>query len=194
MAATRKPPAVRSDAQFGAQDGPTLDFSAAQFEDCAFDHCDLHERELRGCKFVDCSFTACDLVVAKVTNAAFVRVRFRQCRLSGINWSLAGKLESVTFEGCQLNDGSFLGLRLEQCAFIDCIARGTTFRDANLAGASFRGSDLSMAEFVNCDLRGADFRGAHGYILSPAENRLEKARFSLPEAMNLLKGLGVILD
>ncbi len=187
-------PAVSSDVHFGADDAPGLDFASTQFEDCSFDRCDLHGRDLRGCKFVDCTFKACDLVVAKVVNSVFVPVGFRECRLSGINWSVAGKLESVAFERCQLNDGTFLGLQLGGCQFTDCLARSTSFRDANLAGASFRGSDLSMAEFVNCDLRGTDFRQARGYVLSPAENRLEKARFSWPEAMNLLKGLGILID
>ena len=74
------------------------------------------------------------------------------------------------------------------------MARGTTFRDANLAKATFRGSNLANAEFVNCDLRGADFRGATEYALSPVDNRLEKARFSLPEAIRLLTGFGILLE
>ena len=46
----------------------------------------------------------------------------------------------------------------------------------------------------NCDLHGADFRGALNYVLNPTDNQLEKARFSLPEAMNLLKGCGSVLE
>jgi len=192
--ASRKTPAVLSDCRFDADGAVGLDLPGARFEDCAFDRCALGGRDLRGARFVDCVFTGCDLTVAKVVNAAFVRVRFRECRLAGIHWSVASKLESVAFEGCQLNDGTFLGLSLEGCESTRCVARGASFRDAKLAGATFRGSDLAMVEFVNCDLRGADFRGAHDYTLSPAENRLEKARFSLPEAMGLLKGLGIILE
>ena len=47
---------------------------------------------------------------------------------------------------------------------------------------------------MNADLREADFRDASGYLISPRENRLEKARFSLPEATRLLDGLGIVLD
>jgi fluoroquinolone resistance protein len=192
--ATRKAATVTTDAKFGIQECAGLDFVSAQFEDCSFDHGDMKQRDLRGAKFVDCTFDTCDLVVAKVVDCVFLRVRFRGCRLGGVNWSQARKLESVSFDGCQLNDGSFLGLRLEGCAFTDCVARGTTFRDANLAKATFRGSNLANAEFVNCDLRGADFRGATQYALSPAANRLEKARFSLPEAISLLTGFGILLE
>jgi fluoroquinolone resistance protein len=191
---SRKQVTVTGDARFGIEECAALDFGAAQFEDCAFDHGNLGGRHLAGAKFVDCIFDTCDLVVAKVVDCVFLRVRFRGCRLGGINWSQARKLESVSFENCQLNDGSFLGLRLEDCAFTDCVARGAIFRDANLSKVTFRGSNLAMAEFVNCDLRGADFRGATEYVLSPVENRVEKARVSLPAAMNLLKGFGIVLD
>ncbi len=146
---------VHSDTKFGAQEIATLDFINAQFEDCTFDHGELRGRDLRGAKFLDCTFTTCDLVVAKVIDCTFSRVRFQECRLSGINWSGSRKLENVAFHDCQLNDGSFLGLRLEACEFIKCLANGTSFRDANLAKAKFRDSDLTMAEFVNCDLREA---------------------------------------
>jgi fluoroquinolone resistance protein len=192
--ASRKPANLLSDAKLGVHECATLDFADAQFEDCTFDHVDLGGRDLTSAKFVDCTFDTCSLVVSKVIDCVFVRVRFRGCRLGGITWSRARKLESVSFDGCQLNDGSFLGLRLEGCAFTDCVARGTIFRDANLAKATFRGTNLALAEFVNCDLRGADFRGATDYELSPADNRVEKARFSFPEAMSLLKGFGILLE
>lgn len=189
-----KPTASHGDVRFGAGEGATLDLCGARFEDCTFERCDMRGRDLRGASFIDCNLIGCDLVVAKVTGCVLSRVKFRECRLGGINWSLANKLESVSFEGCQLNDGTFLGLRLDGCAFLDCAMNGASFRDANLAKVDFRGSKLAGAEFVNCDLRGADFRGAVDYALSPTDNRLEKARFSLPEAVGLLRGLGIVLD
>jgi uncharacterized protein YjbI with pentapeptide repeats len=129
----RKKPTVTGDARFGVEECAALDFGAAHFEDCAFDHGNLGGRDLVGAKFVDCTFDTCDLVVAKVVDCVFLRVRFRGCRLGGINWSQARTLDSVAFENCQLNDGSFVGLRLEDCAFTDCVARGAIFRDANLS-------------------------------------------------------------
>lgn len=154
----------------------------------------MQGRDLRGSKFVDCTVGSCDLAVAHGTDCSFLRVRFRECRLSGINWSLARKLETVSFERCQLNDGSFFGLQLEKCEFAECVALGTSFRDANLANANFREANLSGAELVNCDLRGADFGGSHNYVLSPATNHVDKARFSLPGANNRLSGFGIIVD
>ena len=192
--ATRKQATVTTDARFGADECGGLVFEEVRFEDCTFDHCQLQGRDLRGAKFIDCTCDTCDLAVANVVDCTFLRTRFVGCRLSGINWSLARTLESVTFDGCQLNDGSFLGLRLDGCEFVRCVARATSFRDAVLPKAKFCESDLSKAEFVNCDLRGADFRGALNYVLSPADNRLEKARFSLPEAITLLTGLGIIVE
>ena len=39
---------------------------------------------------------------------------------------------------------------------------------------------------MRTDLTGADFRDAKNYVIHPALNKLSKARFSLPDAMNLL--------
>jgi uncharacterized protein YjbI with pentapeptide repeats len=191
---TRKQTTVTTDVRFGASDCATIVFDGGRFEDCLFDHCALQGRDLRGAKFIDCAFDTCDLAVVGVVDCTFLRSRFSGCRLSGVNWSLARTLESVVFDGCQLNDGTFLGLRLSACEFVRCVACATSFRDAILSRAKFCESDLSRAEFVNCDLRGADFRGALNYVISPADNRLEKARFSLPEAITLLTGLGIVVD
>jgi len=72
--------------------------------------------------------------------------------------------------------------------FRSSVARNVCFRDLNLAKADFRNAELSETEFVNSDLRGADFRGAVGYSLDIRENKVEKAKFSLPEATALLRG------
>lgn len=190
----RKKQRENTDVRFDAQAAAAIDFSGVRFEDCQFDRCDLQKREIRSSKFVDCVFDTCDMVVADVTDTSFVRVRFRSCRLSGINWSVAREWDSVTFEDCQLNDGSFLGLPLDGCEFVRCAARGVSFREVSLVKAVFCESDLSGAEFVKCDLRGADFRGATGYAIDVRENQVQKARFSLPEAASLLRGLGIVLD
>jgi uncharacterized protein YjbI with pentapeptide repeats len=180
--------------RFRAAEAEALDFANTRFEDCTFDHCALQGRELRRARFLDCVFDTCDLAVAKVPDCTFARVKLKNCRLSGINWSMTEKLESVSFEDCQMRDATFIGVRLDDCTLERCIAHGATFREASLVKASFRDSELVRAEFVNCDLRGADFRGAIGYAISVTENRLQNARFSLPEAVSLLKGLGILLE
>jgi fluoroquinolone resistance protein len=180
--------------RFHGADAASLELRECSFEECTFDHVGLQSRDLCKARFVDCTFDTCDLAVADVTDCAFVRVKFRACRLSGIHWSVARKLEDVSFEGSRLADGSFLGVNLERCDLTDCDASNVSFRDAKLVKAKLRGADLTRADIANCDLRDADLRGAHGYVLDPRENRLEGARFSLPEAVGLLRGLGILLD
>jgi uncharacterized protein YjbI with pentapeptide repeats len=194
VASARKQAVIHTDTHFGAADSAALRLSGARFEDCSFERCELRERDLRGARFVDCSFVATDAALATVIDCALVRVRFRECRLSGINWSVANKLESVTFDECQIDDAVFSGLSLHECAFTRCMVRRAAFRETNLSKVSFRGSTLTGAEFVHSDLRGADFREAVDYTLNPSENRVEGARFSLPDAVTLLAGLGVIIE
>jgi uncharacterized protein YjbI with pentapeptide repeats len=165
-----------------------------EFEDCTFGKLPLNGKQLSRLRFFDCTFADCDLTLSRVVDCAFVRVKFERCRLTGINWSEADKLERVSFAGSQLNDTTFIAAKLTACDFSKSIARRASFRDLGLKGTSFRGADLEGTEFVNADLREADFRDASGYLISPRENRLEKAKFSLPEATRLLDGLGIVLD
>jgi fluoroquinolone resistance protein len=185
------PQAVTCDAHFGAADGSSLTIVNTQFEDCSFSHCLWPERDMKGAKFIDCLFDTCDMAVARVTDCTFARVRFKDCRLSGIVWSVSRKIESVVFENCHMNDGTFLDVRLECCEFTNCTLHRTSFRESKLLKASFRGTDLSGGEFVNCDLREADFRGASGYQIGVFENQIQDARFSLPEAVSLLRSIGI---
>ena len=166
----------------------------AEFEDCTFSKLPLNDQSLRRCRFFDCTFSDCDFTLSRVVDCAFVRVKFERCRLTGINWSEVDKLERVSFAGSQLNDTTFIAAKLTACDFSKCVARRASFRDLSLRGTSFRGAELEGSEFVNADLREADFREATGYLISPRENRLEKAKFSLPEATRLLDGLGIVLD
>jgi uncharacterized protein YjbI with pentapeptide repeats len=188
-----------SERQFAAVPGAeaaNLEFPLddGEFEDCTFGKLALNDRKLSRCRFFDCTFRDCDFTLSRFVDCAFVRSKFERCRLTGINWSEVEKLERVSFNGSQLNDTTFIGVKMDACDFSQCIARRASFRDIALKGVLFRGADLEGTEFVNADLRQADFRDATGYVISPRENRLEKARFSLPEATRLLYGLGIVLD
>ncbi len=192
MARTAK--VTLSERQFAAPGPLEFPLEDAEFEDCTFNKQLLNDCKLSRCRFFDCSFQECDFTLSRLVDCAFVRTKFVRCRLTGINWSEVEKLERVCFDGSQLNDTTFIGVKMDACDFSNCIARRASFRDLSLKGMIFRGADLEGAEFVNADLRQADFRQATGYLISPRENRLEKARFSLPEATRLLHGLGIVLD
>ena len=185
---------IFTEQKFGASEPLAFPIVDAEFEDCRFDKISLGGRKLSRCRFFDCELVECDLSLAGVTDCAFVRSKFTRCRLTGVNWSDIEKLERVSFDGSQLNDTTFIGAKIEVCDFSRVIARRASFRDLSLKGCIFRDADLDETEFVNTDLRLADFRGASGYVISPRENKLEKAKFSLPEAVRLLQGLGITLE
>ena len=68
------------------------------------------------------------------------------------------------------------------------------FDGCQLAEAKFKNCRLSGTQFTGCNLQKADFRGAAGYSIDLATNRLKAARFSFPEVVRLLDGLGIQID
>lgn len=68
------------------------------------------------------------------------------------------------------------------------------FAKANLSGSSFYGCDLSDTEFFQCDLRKSDFRQASGYKVDVLSCQVKGAKFSYPEAINLLHYLGISVE
>ena len=68
------------------------------------------------------------------------------------------------------------------------------FAKCEMQSANFKGVELHETEFYQCDLRKADFRDATGYKVDILGSRLKDARFSLPEAVNLLADLKIRLS
>ena len=68
------------------------------------------------------------------------------------------------------------------------------FFETNLIKADFTGSGLRGTVFNQADLREADFRGAVDYVIDVRSSKLSKAKFSSPEALNLLYSLGIIIE
>lgn len=71
---------------------------------------------------------------------------------------------------------------------------GSMFAKCEMQSANFKGTELHETEFYQCDLRKADFRDAAGYKVDILGSRLKDARFSLPEAVNLLADLKIRLS
>lgn len=170
--------------------------SSKTFYACVFKGCDLTGAVLRFCRFRDCRFESCNLSLARVGASVFDGTTFKDSKLTGVNWTEADwqKLRlsgPPAFFGCVLSDSSFLGLKLDGAVFKDCLAKETDFREAALAGADFSGTDLSGALFNATDLRKADLSSARNYAISPRENQVKGAKFSLPEAMALLYCLDI---
>lgn len=68
------------------------------------------------------------------------------------------------------------------------------FTNTSLTGALFDDINLSGTVFHNCDLSKTDFSTAKQYDIDPRTNKIAKAKFSLPEAVGLLRAFDIKLD
>jgi uncharacterized protein YjbI with pentapeptide repeats len=68
------------------------------------------------------------------------------------------------------------------------------FTDSNLEGAQFPKCNLMGAVFSNTNLIKASFVSAENYAIDITANQCKGAKFSLPEAINLLTPFGVHIE
>lgn len=176
--------------------GQTL--TAKEFEGCTFVACNFSEVSFVKCKFYECDFINCNLSVIKVTGCSFGDVSFQESKVIGVNWTQANwprvRLNSpLRFDKSILNNSSFYGLSLKGIAMVECKAKEADFRQADCSEANFTYTDFSGSSFGNTDLTQADFSEAINYNIDIFNNIIKKAKFSLPDAMNLLRYLDIEL-
>jgi fluoroquinolone resistance protein len=172
-----------------------------EFINCHFNRCVFTETTIKSCLFRGCVFNGCDLNMIKVPDSVFIETEFKNSKLMAVDWTRAAweRVEllqagsSLKFSGCALDFSVFIGINLNGVVMEKCMAREVDFSDASLEDANFQGADLEKAVFRNTRLSGANFVGAENYLISAETNMLKGAKFSLPEAMSLLYGLGIEL-
>jgi uncharacterized protein YjbI with pentapeptide repeats len=179
---------------FSNLDCSAQEITGVEFDSCDFRSCIFAKASLRKCRVLDCAFESCDFSLIKVANTRLRDVRFKDCKMIGINWAPTAGALDLAFEHCQLDYSIFAGLDLRRIKLIRCSARETDFSDSSLKEAVFTGTDFQGARFVNTDLTKADLRGATNYQIDPIANRLHRARFSMPEAVSLLRGLDISIE
>ena len=145
-----------------------------------------------------CTFQQCDLSLIHVDHSAFNEARFEDCKIAGVDWTQARwgtiiGVEPLNFFRSTLNYSTFIGLKLKQIRIVDCTALDVDFTDAALVKAVCTGTDFSESRFMRTDLTEADFTGASNYAINPTANTLKKTKFALPEAVNLLYSLDIVL-
>jgi len=127
-----------------------------------------------------------------VGEAVFTNAVFRGCKLMGVDFSKVRKfLLSMSFEECNLNDAFFFGLSLKGIRFSNCSMEEANFSEAMLAEANFGGCNLTGAIFDRTNLERADFTYASGYSINPENNRIRKAKFSIPGVIGLLNSYDI---
>ncbi len=173
-------------------------YSGLRFEECRFESCDLSDCTLEDCKLVDTEFINCNLSLLQVRDTAFRGVKFTDCKLVGINWTRAHwqrvrMSAQLEFERCILNDSSFAGLHLPQIRMVECRICDADFSGTDCEQADFSHSDFTHSTFHHTNLKGADFREARNYSIDITRNDVSRAKFTLPEATALLRGLDIEL-
>lgn len=182
------------DETFKEQDYSGEEHRDFTWESCEFHNCKFNESSLPFSRFSDCTFVNCDFSGMNPSNARFQDCKFNNCKLVGVNWCDVGELRTVEFEECLLNYGIYANLKLQGIVFKKCKIHEADFAECNLEKAEFSNCDLSQTNFNNSNLFKADFRGAVNYSIDPNFTRIQKAKFSMPEAANLLQAFDIELN
>jgi uncharacterized protein YjbI with pentapeptide repeats len=174
--------------------GQTL--TGLEFEDCSFVSCNFSETKFVKCKFLECTFRSCNLSVISVAGCSFGDVSFEESKVIGVNWTQANwpriRLNSpFRFDKSILDNCSFYGLGLKGLAMVECKAREADFRHADCSEANFTHTDFAGSMFGSTNLSRADFSEARNYNIDISNNVIKKARFTWPDAMNLLRHLDI---
>jgi uncharacterized protein YjbI with pentapeptide repeats len=169
-----------------------------EFDNCLFKGCNFSETEFSQCKFNECHFINCNLSLIKVDKCMFFDTLFEESKVIGINWTRATwpslKLTCpIRFIKCIINDASFMGLSIREIAIIECKAHDVDFRDADCYQADFSHTDLLNSLFNKSNLSYANFAEAFNYQIDIFHNEIKGAKFTLPEAANLLRSLDIEL-
>lgn len=163
-----------------------------RFYECTFKNCDFSEAVFQECRFVDCKFSICNLsLIAFKEDCSFINTSFLRCKMIGIiwpnvSWPNIQPSSPLLFNDCDISLSSFQGLNLREIAITKCRAIDVDFRDAVLAESDFADTDLMKSLFNHTDLTSANFVDATNYSIDVTSNKVKSARFSLPEAANLL--------
>ena len=169
------------------------------FEGCQFKGCDLSDTTIEHCKFVDCEFISCNVSMAQFKFSAFSEVVFDDSKLVGINWTQVKwpniRLTSpIKLYRSNISQSSFYDLELTEISIEDCKAHEVDFREADLSCGIFSQTDFSGSLFMHTKLHGADFRDAINYYIDPNQNEINKAKFSMPDAINLLQAFDIEIE
>ena len=180
----------------GADALPAGPWVGHHFEACTFDDLDLTGFDLRNTRFENCTFRKCTLADVRLTGVRLHGVHFEHCTLPRLRWSTLDTLVlDFTLVDCRAPHGRLgrdgpprhpiQGHRSERRQLLqDRCPRKTAWTDCRLRDVVFDRTDL----------READFRGATGWTIDPAENRLRGARFDANDLTGLVQSLGIQLD
>ncbi len=150
--------------------------------------------DFTGVNLTDCVFDHCEVTSPKLINTTIHGTTFKECKLLGADFTRCNShLFTIAFSDCLIDTCNFSSLKLYRTPFHNCTIRETRFVSTILTEADFDRSEFSNTIFHQCNLQKANFHTARHYAIDPTANDIKGAKFSLPEAMSLLSGLGIEL-
>lgn len=170
------------------------DLDTVEFYNCVFRNSSFQSSRMMGCGFDKCEFIQCNLSLIEIMNTSFLDTFFTDCKMIGVAWSAVGGFLSASYDRCLLNNNIFSDMNLTRFQFKSCSFVEASFHNTKLPHAVFDDCDLSGCRFSQTDLSHADFTTSRNYYVDALENTLHKTRFSLPEAISLLRNLDIELN
>lgn len=170
-----------------------------EYVDCIFRHCTFQELEVTNCSFKGCKFEHCSMIQNKFRYCDAFGLSFLSCNIVGVNWAEFVKKKSrflpfFIMKECTLKYNVFFGLSLKKFDFQSNHIIGCFFEECVMTDCSFHGCHLRDTLFANNNLTNADFTEAKEYQISIETNQLKNARFSFPDVIRLLDGLGIKIE
>lgn len=164
------------------------------FNECIFESCDFSESDLRKTRFCTCTFVKCNFSLPILEGCRLQEVQFVDCKMVGTDFFKCEKtFFSVKFKNCIIEYCNFSELNMKNTSFSGSKVKEGYFTGTLLSGADFSDVELTGTTFHNCDLCKADFSKAIRYVIDPQTNKIKKAKFSLPEALGLLRAFDITL-
>lgn len=185
---------IHEEQVFKSQNFSKQSLEGHTFTSCSFYSCDFSESILRNAKFCGCTLTNCNLSLPKLEGCRFQETQFIECKIVGAEFFKCEKtFFSPLFKKCLLQYCNFSDLSMKQISFVKSKLQENYFTNTALNGADFTEVDLTETIFHNCDLSEADLSTATRYNIDPKTNKIKNAKFSLPEAVGLLRGFDIII-
>lgn len=170
-----------------------------EYIECSFSKCEFINVNFKNCTFKNCVFQKCVFANAKFDFCTMYNGEFTDSMLIGINWNtlkskLRGAEPIVKLSGNILKYNSFSQMSFRKFVFSNNTFKECYFLECELMDADFCKDDLEKTQFSDCNLSRADFRDSYGYEINITNNKITGAKFSLPEVVNLLRGLEIIIE
>ncbi len=165
-----------------------------EFVECHFIGIDFSQYNLSRFKFLDCEFHECNFSNSCLKGASIRHASFIKSKLIGLNWTEATSVSTSSFSECILDYSIFHSMNLKNFIFSDCKMLEVEFSDAQLSKAILNRCMLRGTTFNKANLQEADLRGSTEYDIDVRYTNIKKAKFSMPEAMNLLNSLDIFIE